>query len=62
VRDRTPPAVPGEDGLLALELAQEIKAALKRQLLLFREGEEPGELAELFPEEVLTFLQSETGG
>ncbi len=60
VRDRTAPIVPGEDGLLALELAEEIKAALRRQLQMFTEGEPMENLSEMFPEEVISLLQAET--
>ena len=60
VRDRTPPIVPGEDGLLALELAEQIKSALRRQLRMFADGGEGNEtLNEIFPPEALEFLRED---
>ena len=58
VRERSTPIVPGEDGLLALELAEKIKDALRKQLQMFAEGEDPAELAKTFPPEILSMVES----
>lgn len=58
VRERSTPVVTGEDGMLALEMAEQIKAALRKQLLMFTEGEDPSLLAKEFPPEIVSMFQA----